>query len=177
MKSIDLSLVGDHESGFDLSDEQQSTLSEVIILSILNNMLENEESSLEHVQFPQKWRKDKSAMLNNFLESFEYVLSRRRIPCSGCLGTCNGHRNFPVIHWREDDPISWSTDRYGAIGITCYMCLKNYCHGCQNRRVLKYCDNCEKFYCQDCTKVEHCRGQGCRASSCGVWKVRVCIVL
>ena len=46
------------------------------------------------------------------------------------------------------------------------MCLKNFCHGGQNCRVLKYCDDCEKFYCQDCTKVEHCRGQGCRASSC-----------
>lgn len=170
LKSIDLSLVGDHESGFDLSVEQQSTLSEITILSILNNILENEDSSLEHVQLPQKWRKDKSVMLNTFLERMEYILTRRRIKCSkeGCGGTCNGHRNFPVIHWREDDPITWSTDRYGAIGITCYMCLKNYCHGCQNRRVLKYCDDCEKFYCQDCIKVEHCRGQGCRASCCSV---------
>ena len=91
LEQIDLSLASQNES---LGEDIEIQISEENILPILLNLIGQADSSLKQLQFPQKWRDEKSHMFCRFLRNYNRVLNSRRSPCSS-----SQHNN--CIHYRR----------------------------------------------------------------------------
>mmetsp|Transcript_3602 Transcript_3602/g.7585 ORF Transcript_3602/g.7585 Transcript_3602/m.7585 type:complete len:416 (-) Transcript_3602:2036-3283(-) len=169
IQQIDLSLVGDHESPR-LDPEPLISCAEVI--PILDSIIERrEDCSLEYLQFPKVWRKERNTEsdFHAFLTRFNNYLSSRAGRCLQCR--CN----LPIRN-RDDQHnmlyMSAYDKFYGTQKYTCYDCTKQYCEDCQDDGGVYYiggtCDKCERRYCLHCKKVDVC-------TSCHNWYCVDCI--
>ena len=70
LESIDLSLVGDNKSP---TIDPVPPISAEVVVPILESIIDTEESELEQVTLPKKWRIEKSDILTNFLRKFGRV--------------------------------------------------------------------------------------------------------
>mmetsp|Transcript_3444 Transcript_3444/g.4998 ORF Transcript_3444/g.4998 Transcript_3444/m.4998 type:complete len:406 (+) Transcript_3444:141-1358(+) len=157
IQQIDLSLVGDHESPR-LDPEPLISCAEVI--PILDSIIERgEDCSLEYLQFPKVWRKERNTEsdFHAFLTRFNNYLSSRAGRCLQCR--CN----LPIRN-RDDQHnmlyMSAYDKFYGTQKYTCYDCTKQYCEDCEDDGGVYYiggtCDKCERRYCLHCKKVDVC---------------------
>ena len=176
LEEIDLSLVGVHESP---DIDPLPTISEEVVLPILNSIIETEGNSLMFVYLPKKWREEKSEMLNQFLEGYEELVNGRKITCSGKvyrrgIGSSPCDQVVGVTVEADEHHTPWDEDRmqyYGMSKVACYKCKKCYCSECRSDiEPVDFCKCCEKFWCNECNDVSYCQGSNCpgpgQPSSC-----------
>ncbi|KAL7456583.1 hypothetical protein ACHAWC_008046 [Mediolabrus comicus] len=149
VEQIDLSLVGLHQKP-ELFPEPP--ISCELVLPILDSIISGAgASSLKHLQFPYKWRKDRSedtefhAFFGRFRENCE------AISCSVC-----SKNSCPWIHNDEDE------EEYGTVYRMCCICTRLDCYSHINRNV-DFCNVCDRSYCTECTTMVPCGG------GCGYW--------
>uniref|UniRef100_A0A7S2P497 Uncharacterized protein n=1 Tax=Skeletonema marinoi TaxID=267567 RepID=A0A7S2P497_9STRA len=153
MQQINLSLVGDHESP-KLDPEPPISCAEVI--PILDSIIERrEDCSLEYLQFPKVWRKERNTEsdFHAFLTRFNNYLSSRADVCLKC--SCNLSEN------NEIQMIDLAGSEYGTQNYTCYDCMNmnKYCYECEDHLFgcyIRLCHRCEKSYCAHCQTVDYC---------------------
>ena len=165
LERIDLSLVGDHESP---NITPEPPISAVEVIPILNSILNTEWNSLVHVQLPKKWRDEESDILNHFLKKFDRQMNHRRFHCSKGCGICEGSDDYPLVQ------LDGESSHYGVNSITCYQCTNQYCSRCYLRGRIDFCPCCDKFYCNDCNKMQwcgRCYERKCCCSGCDIMKV------
>mmetsp|Transcript_3607 Transcript_3607/g.7595 ORF Transcript_3607/g.7595 Transcript_3607/m.7595 type:complete len:412 (-) Transcript_3607:80-1315(-) len=169
IQHIDLSLVGDHESA-KLDPEPPISCAEV--LPILDSIIERgEDCSLEHLQFPNEWRKERNTEsdFHAFLTRYNDYLSRQAVVCLKCRCNLPGDERTGDGHMLRMDE-----NQYGTQNFTCYDCMKHYCYECQEEEkddaycMSSMCDNCNKRYCLNCCREGHC-------TSCDHWYCLDCI--
>ena len=163
LKQLDLSLVG-RDDRPNLRSEPMISESEVI--PVLQSIIDTEGHSLNHIQFPKKWREEKSPLLVEFLSKYNRVMNGRNIEFGGwCDGsTCQG---TDVRPW-----VNTSGNHFGINNFTCYGCQVSYCHECaENEETLQsameqdlVCEHCEKRYCTECIETMKC--DTCQVSMC-----------
>ncbi|KAK1734904.1 hypothetical protein QTG54_014364 [Skeletonema marinoi] len=165
IQQIDLSLVGDHESPR-LDPEPPISCAEVI--PILDSIIERgEECSLEYLQFPNEWRKERNTEsdFHAFLTRYNELLCSRAVVCLKC-----NHDMFEV--YSMPTMMEMSDSRYGTQNFTCYNCMDHYCEYCADDGGVYYiggsCKKCERIYCLHCKKVDVC-------GPCGSWYCADCI--
>ena len=148
LERIDLSLVGDYESPIIDGDAKISVYH---VVPTLNSIVDSDDNSLVHVQFPKQWSDEESDLLTAFLEVYNNVLVSRQNPClapsfeqaqPGCQNVCRG------------ELVSVSGQK------CCYTCLKYICNECDEDREfyesVESCDSCEKSFCCGCTSLWRC---------------------
>ena len=104
--------------------------------------------SLVYVHFTYQ-QKEKSEMVNHFMERFEKCLNRKGLSCSSCKGVCKGNAKDPMVH------------------LTCYQCLKHCCIECKyhfDESSVLLCNECDICYCEDCGGMKVC--DACNVSLC-----------
>lgn len=121
-------------------------LDENIIIPILHSILDTGEMmSLVYV----KWQKEKSEMVNHFMERFEKCLNEKCLSCSSCKGVCKGGTKDSILH------------------LTCYQCLKHCCIECKyhpDKSSVLLCNECDMCYCEDCGEMKVC--EACNITLC-----------
>ncbi|KAK1734903.1 hypothetical protein QTG54_014363, partial [Skeletonema marinoi] len=151
IRQIDLSLVGDHESP-KLDPEPPISCAEVI--PILDSIIERgEECSLEYLQFPNEWRKERNTEsdFHAFLTRYNELLCSRADVCLQC--SCN------LLGIYHDHALQMNGYEYGTQNYTCYDCMNKYCYGCEDDLFgcyISLCHRCEKSYCAHCLTVNYC---------------------
>ena len=195
LKRIDLSLVGDYENP---NITPEPPISAAVVVPILNSIIEREDNVFEHVQLPKKWRIEKSDILTQFLIRLDEVLTESEFYCSkpsrwprvifpggACENVCQQYDldglDYYLVCWQQgrhyDDPFAqrFHDDKYGIVAFSCYQCMKKICGVCEwNGGAIDLCLSCEKMYCGECNRVEHCEGINCSGSDTG--QVRSCEV-
>ena len=152
-----------------VDDELYSPLSfsEEIVIPILTSIINTDGNSLVYLKLPQKWRKYKytyreiDTQLTVFLRRYDEVLVSRRMECKSC--------NQLVAVGRSGYISRTPNNYYGLQNHICYSCLNAFCKDCLLEKRLRYCSNCEKDYCIDCTpfngecssSFEHCGNGHC----------------
>lgn len=168
LKYIDLSLVGDHGNP---NIQPEPPISAEIVVPILNNILDTVGNSLVHAQLPKKWRVERPDILTIFLLKLNISLKSRNIHCRNnseiregfyewCRKICMPNEENSFVGWRYDG----SYERYyGIVDFTCSMCKGSICLSCQDTDPadLGFCECCEKYYCDNCSKVNYCQGNRC----------------
>eukprot|EP00984_Skeletonema_dohrnii_P008417 scaffold3090_cov75-Skeletonema_dohrnii-CCMP3373.AAC.1 len=142
IEQIDLSLVGKHKSP---NIRPEPSISREFVLPILDSIIEAEDCSLRHVQFPSAWSAWGMEDYEQILRRYNEMLVNHGISCLKC------NVNLPP----EDE--SWGCIRYGSQKYTCYECLKHYCEVCtddDDGYMLSYCRLCERRLCVDCQKKQ-----------------------
>ena len=154
LEQIDLSCAAQYEKP-DLNPAP--SISDEVVIPILDSIVRADGASLTHLQLPKKWRTEegRSTQLTELLETYNnLVLSRREGKCSVCHELCRERDNFRG--WIYRDP---NSSYYGLQNHTCSKCLKCFCHECETENEspwVECCVNCEKDYCIDCTPAEMC---------------------
>ena len=137
------------------------------MLPILDSIIERgEECSLEHLQFPNEWRKERNTEpdFHAFLTRYNDYLSSRAVVCLKCND--NLSINNEMIYMADDS-------EYGTQNFTCYDCMKHYCHDCVEEDeddaycMSSMCDKCNKRYCLNCIREGQC-------TSCNHWYCMHC---
>ena len=176
IEKIDLSLVGDNESP-DLSPAPPISCAEV--LPILGSIIDiGETSSLKLLIFPKKWRwreeRNTESDFHAFLVRYNALLCGRVVTCLECNNDLTVHHSHSMLE------IPIGVIAYGTQNMTCYDCMKHYCHDCEeyedgkeisfmsdlcgicNRRYCLHCsrerccDSCEEYFCVDCMDMKQC---------------------
>ena len=165
---LDLSLVGNKQSPV-LDPEPAISTAEVI--PILHSIIDAEDCSLKHIQFPKKWRGElklfftpKKQLLMRFLSKYNRMMKNSNFTCGaygGNHGTCGR-----VCQGTEERPwVNTGSDNFGIFNSTCYSCNKTYCQECteddsededEDLPVLAVCEKCEKNHCSDCNETKTC---------------------
>jgi len=164
LERIDLSLVGDHENP---NITPEPPISVELVVPILNSIIERNDNVLVHVQFPKKWRVERSVVLTQFLQRWDRLLNGRRYPCSnlGCDEICESidedRDPYSLVYWGQGQNAAWLQLVYGTVSLTCYQCEKKFCCMCEFNCEFSFCRTCDKFYCNDCNYVNHCQGSSC----------------
>jgi len=164
LKQLDLSLVGRDDKP-NLRSEPMISESEVI--PILDSILDADNCSLNHIQFPKKWREEKSPLLVEFLSKYNRVMNGRNIECGGWCdgGACQGTEARPWVNKRGN--------HFGINNFTCYGCQVSYCPECAENEDEPLqsameqdlvCEHCEKRYCTKCIETMKC--DTCQVSIC-----------
>ena len=153
IEKIDLSLVGDHES-CDLSPAPPISCTDV--LPILDSIIDiGGESSLKLLIFPKEWRKERNtnSEFHAFLDRYDDFLCNRAVACLKC------HRNLV----EEYTLIAFESNEYGTQSMTCYDCMKHYCHDCSEEDegenvfcMSDVCWTCNRRYCSHCSREWNC---------------------
>lgn len=158
LEQIDLSLASQNES---LDEDVEIQLSEEDTLPNLLNLIGQADSSLKKLQFPQKWRDEKSDMFRRFLRSYNRVLNARRIPC-GCSEYCRGNGIC-----RDDLVLGTEELLFGVQELTCLKCLDTVCQRCQSEHFDPLtCSGCKQTFCDGCEVVFCCEGENCQVRTC-----------
>jgi len=146
LKQIDLSLVGRHESPH---MESEPIISEDAILPILSSIIEKDGRHLRQLQLPKQWcgYRNRSTVMDQVLRQYNSVLDDRLFCCGG--GT---HTSAECFGTDGDDWI----DSYARQGFTCYKCLVNICDDTAVDVAIKFCQRCEKSYCEECLEIIDC---------------------
>ena len=156
LEQIDLSCAAQYEKP-DLNPAP--SISDEVVIPILDSIVRADGTSLAHLQLPFKWRKvgegGRSTQLTELLETYDnLVFSRREGKCSVCRELCCEREHFRK--WMYRNPKS---SYYGLQNHTCSKCLKCFCLECETENEtpwLCFCVNCEKDYCSDCTPSRKC---------------------
>ena len=148
LETIDLSLVGTHESPT-INTKHLISASEV--MPMLDRMISTEGSSLLLVHLPEKW--GRCPLLNGFYKRFDRVLKKRNIKCYGC------QPNRDIVVDQET-----LVDDFGANSCTCSGCARSFCTDCMREHQVHFCESCERLYCDSCSWVMHC--EACGRTSC-----------
>ncbi len=168
IEKIDLSLVGDHESP-KLYPEPPISCDEII--PILDSIIaRGEECSLKLLEFPKKWRDERSTEsdFHAFLTRYDAYLSTQAPFCF----ECNTNLSEDML------AIIANQDAYGKQYFTCHDCLTQYCYDCKDEeggvdyigglclkcervyclhcKAMKMCENCELWHCVDCNVMKQC---------------------
>ena len=153
IEKIDLSLVGDNESP-DLSPAPPLSCTEV--LPILDSIIHMRgESSLKLLIFPNEWRRERNidSEFHAFLVRYNQLWRSRVVTCLKC--------NDNLIE--GDSMMDMAADEYGTQNVTCYDCMKHYCHECvehedreENYCMSSLCGICNRRYCLHCSREWHC---------------------
>jgi len=146
LETIDLSLVGTHESPI-INNKHIISASEV--MPMLERIINTEGNSLLLVHLPNKWG---SAVINSFSRKFDRVLKKRNIECYGC----QPNRDIVVD---QETLFSWGTNQ-----CTCSGCAKSLCKDCMREYEVHTCEYCERMYCYSCSWIIHC--ETCGFASC-----------
>eukprot|EP00985_Skeletonema_marinoi_P000098 scaffold25_cov69-Skeletonema_marinoi.AAC.12 len=152
LERLDLSLVGNHQHSW-----RECQLLETDVIPILDSILDRENHSLKHLQFPYIWRKELDSFDRNllgcereiqtgyfarFLQKYNETDYQQSIRCQNCNTNC---RELLSI-CREDERKYFGTQHF-----TCYDCLSHYCYNCSDEDAqfyLNFCDLCDKFRCK-----------------------------
>ena len=156
LEQLDLSLACQRQNPDNASS---ISLSEQVVLPILESIIEDECSLLQHVQFPQQWRYNQSQEFHTFLVKYDNFLRSRGL-CYSC---------YQVID-REEMLDQERKESYGLQELTCYHCMKTACRSCVDHGFIDVdsCNQCQKVYCSDCFSIEYCHMcdmQSCSACS------------
>mmetsp|Transcript_32233 Transcript_32233/g.48672 ORF Transcript_32233/g.48672 Transcript_32233/m.48672 type:complete len:442 (-) Transcript_32233:37-1362(-) len=147
IQDIDLSLVGVHES-CRLDPEPPISCAEVI--PILDSIIERgEDCSLEHLQFPNEWRRERNTVsdFHAFLTRYNDYLNSRADVCLKCSCNLPGGGRMLQMDGRY---------QYGTQKFACYDCMKQYCDDCRVDEIWGFCGKCERSYCAQCQTVKYC---------------------
>ena len=153
IEQIDLSLVGDGESPV---LDPEPPISCDAVLPILDSIIASDRCAIKHLQFPYKWRRDRSteSEFHAFIEQYNEMREERdTISCSNC------NQNLPLDgrHWIGMQGGLHHTSFLH--NYTCYQCTKHYCDGCTDDEgglILQYCELCQRDYCKGCEKFGFC---------------------
>ena len=171
LEQIDLSIVGEYIN----PKHEIGSLSVDYCIPILDGIIDANGCSLQHIQFPQKWRKrkfcfvgdglvSKQLLFNGFLRKYNQFLINRMISCSRCS------MGMGMYKWID------MVDGYQLN--TCYSCRKCFCKHCEDEtgeEFLRHCEISKKSYCSDCVsesnwvQCEYCVCKwrnGCGVLSC-----------
>ena len=160
LERLDLSLAGEHYDG----RSNECHLLETDVIPILDSILDRENHSLKHLQFPYRWRTEtfwnrevQTGYFARFLQKYNETENQQSIRCQKCNTNCREHLSI----CREDE-----RKYFGTQGNTCYDCLSHYCYNCcdeEGQFYLTFCVSCEKFRCKYCMTMKPCRS--CRQSA------------
>jgi len=165
LMSIDLSLVEDKQSP-NINPEPAISTAEVI--PILHSIIDAEGCSLNHIQFPKKWRGElklffspKKQLLKRFLSKYNRMMKNSNVTCGAhkctdgnwgpCGRICQGGT--------EERPwVNTGGNNFGIFNSTCYSCNDTYCQECTEEEDinLAVCDKCEKNHCSHCNETLKC---------------------
>jgi hypothetical protein len=155
IEQIDLSLTGDGESPRRLDPEPPISCG--FVLPILDSIIEQEDCAIKHLQFPYKWRKDRSAesVFHGFILRYNQMWENRDTVACPC---CDADLPESGLDWIRTQDSEW----YGTQNYLCYQCTNHYCYDCEEdgNRNFAYCDQCQRDYCKNCVKVDHCERCG-----------------
>jgi hypothetical protein len=174
VEQIDLSLVGDGESP---RLDPEPPISYYAVMPILDSITRAEGCSLKHLQFPYKWRRNRSthSEFHAFIGRYNEMRGNRgMVRCLNCEDLPrSGLRDQWIL--TRDDPF------YGTHRHNCCQCTNNYyyCDTCldnfyvsedyeDDKDHLRDCSNCQRDYCAECVKVEECR-------ICNDWVCEYCV--
>ena len=159
IEAIDLSMVEVNEK-----PSRATRVSELCVVPILARMIEKKCSSLKHIQFPKHWRDGKSAVLTEFLDTFEAVLKARNYKCcseENCDKLCGGNGEY----------VKQEGDLYGIQNYICSVCTEPFCCGQNYSCEVKFCEHCERASCTNCCPVNTC--DKCNETTCMACKMIV----
>ena len=149
IEQIDLSLVGKNEIP-DL--DPPPPISCDFVVPVLDSVIEREDCSLRHLQFPKVWREAgrSNVQFHQFLQRYDLILLNR-----GIISCCKCSVDLPEEneHW-----IELSGPLYGIQNYTCCECLKYYCDDYiddRNQFKLSYYEKCERQLCLDCQSMKY----------------------
>lgn len=168
IKEIDLSLVGVHESPV---LDPEPPLSCNVVLPILDSILEPPLSpdatlpnhfarnplqlrrSLKFIYFPKVWRQQRADNFCEFLQRYSDLWREGQSHhCKKCFRYIEG--------WGARWVPSTAGDTCGVLAKTCHGCLNHYCDQCWdecgNYLFLNFCCSCERYYCNECSKMRYC---------------------
>ena len=118
MQQIDLSLAKKHAKP---DIDPQPMISEDVVLPIIESIIATPSSSLKQIQFPKKWRMNRSNAMVEFRERYTQLFENRRLCCSGCNESIAQGTN-----WLEDNVLLPTINSLRQANI-CYDCLKPFC--------------------------------------------------
>lgn len=146
IEQIDLSLAGLHQKP---ELDPEPPISCELVLPILDSIISGAgASSLKHLQFPYKWRKDRSANTE-----FHAFFARFRENCEAISCSVCSKNLYP---WIDDDD---DEKEYGTVHVCC-ICTRFDCYTCErnNNRRVHFCNVCDRNYCTECTTLVPCGG-------------------
>ena len=126
-----------------------------LVLPILDSIIEQEYCVLKHLQFPYKFRKDRStdSVFHAFILRYNEMREIRDTVTCLCCDLDLPENGTGWVHTRI-------MSYYGLHNATCYQCTKHYCYNCleedDEENCLRYCVGCERDYCRDCVKIDVC---------------------
>ena len=135
-----------------------------LVLPILDSIInENRGCALKYLEFPYKWRKNRStdSEFHQFITRYNY--NRHYMPSSvtiSCL-RCNHRIPFGFI---QIDVDRRTAPLYGKHRFTCSKCTKRYCYDCHDDndaggcKLLGSCGVCHRDSCWECKEVSVCHG-------------------
>ncbi|KAL7551184.1 hypothetical protein ACHAWF_014380 [Thalassiosira exigua] len=177
LKHVDLSLVGPHTSPI---IRPEPMISEDVVLPILDSIMVADDSSLEFLCFPKKWRERRNFRLGDFITRYNLFLENRYLQCDSVFGTMlkrcgtvcqdsdadiQGQRMPWVVQYASDFPQfekRFLIRKYGMQRYTCHKCFRRTCYDCSladygmSRALIHQCVKCEKNYCASCAIGETC---------------------
>ena len=156
LEQLDLSLVADNKNP-KLSPEP--AISEAKVLPILESIIDADGRSGSdavsifkklYVEFPKKWRDEKSELMVKFLSKYNSVMNDRKISCQyECGEVCKGTQERPWVNTTGKD--------FGIHNFTCSSCHYSVCHDCaEDEFPDSACEKCEKKYCIECDMTMQC---------------------
>lgn len=144
----------------EVNSEEADTAGKIsldVVLRILQDIINQEGSSLKQLQLPKCWRQEQDQRLTAFLVRYNEFLNARN-SCSSHPDACKSTHNnaFVWVPTRES--------KYGLQSLTCYECNKHLCVKPQENDYKNFCVKCEKTFCSDCVQTESC--EECKETTC-----------
>ncbi len=155
IEKIDLSLNGDHESA---EISPVPAISCDIVVPILDSIIEDEGSSLMHIQFPKHWHeRSTDSAFHQFLLRYKAVLEDPRY--INCCMECDEEIEADAVN------VDVHNFGYGVQMNICYSCFsqQRYCNDCEEEE-MPFCFMCERVYCDGCSEINSC--ENCTETYC-----------
>jgi len=135
-----------------------------IVLPILDSIISAVRCALKYLEFPYKWRKDRSTDSDFYAFIFRYNYNRYYMPSSATISCLRCNHDIPFGFFQLDVDRRAGGDLYGKHRFTCSKCTKRYCYDCQDDndaggcKLLGSCDICHRDSCWECKEVNLCHG-------------------
>ena len=156
LEEIDLSLV---KYSTPSSIDPKASISELEVLPILQNIIDQDERSLKFLLLPWTWRERHHINLELFLRSYNKALNKHKLACFRCDCICRGTKKRPWVSVEDED--------YGIQAFTCHVCMDYFCAECEDEIGLIFCTSCEKRHCAKCASLKMC--VKCHDSDCTIY--------
>ena len=166
LEEIDLRLIHENNKFSELR-VSKAMLDEATLVPILLSMLPPNlpgpagtarsmcSSSLLLIRYPKHWRDKKSAILAEFLQSFDAALKGRKYRC------CSENCDLPCGDAHDEIYLHQEGDFYGIANYLCTRCKKTFC---DLECPVEYCEKCEHHSCMDCDPTFEC--DECNETTC-----------